>query len=757
MISKTQSILIIFLMISSAALPLGMITHGTSTSTLINGSNAVQAETDFNRVTWEENLFPNKGLEEWSNPTTPNNIYTYRSTEKAAWYETTNYIEGVQSLGMHARALDPLHYSETSLCQTSQIYWSNPLNATLDFDWYLDEIGNPTDQDYFLLQIRISNRIMYYYLGCETTAYSNGTNGRYFIDGPTKNWNHLHLNLTSDFIDQFSLLPTEFQTMYWYVRSYSTTYTRVFLDDVNLINGTTVNIGGSILNGDFEIYGYWSIPSSSDPADISQSPEKQEGDWSMNMTVISYDYNSYAYAGYEPNKLLSDSNQGELSFKWKIDDWVNPTTSNYARMIITAYNATMDFQLYYYFAVGGSGTTPPIIGGNPIKIKADSFNVTDTWNEFDRNIWEDFTAVYETENLWIEEIEIQLRTTEDDSRLSVLFDDISFLTSILNDMNYEHQNDVGTSIEGWSIYSGPDVLTVTNFSSSGTKAANLSISNYDSFYGEQRTGQLAVSSNTELILDFNIYIDSFNTSSEDFVFIQMMFDDVSFAYVIANSTSEFESYLGEENHHFILLSDTVVIGEWMNFQRDIIHDYEEVFGNLPDTYLTSLNLIADAVEGSILTVFFDDVYIYYDSAPEITDVEHMPSEPTAGSSVVISAMVIDATTSSVEVNLRVNNGTWSNVLMNHVSGTLYETTITGLLADSVVEYSITAIDAFGKTKVAMNGTDYFRFIVSSSSNITTTTSTQPENAGLLTAIFIVVSLVAIGVVFVLYNFVYKKR
>lgn len=745
---KTPPIFLLFLMISPLLLSLGAVSQAATLNTTIASPNAALAETDLGRVQWSTDLFPNPGMESWTNPYNPENVYTTRTTEEASWYETTIVNEGTRSFGMQARAIDPTHYSDVRLTQQAWIYWNNPLNTTLDFDWYLDEIGNPANQDYYMMNVRISNRNMYYYIGSTRTGVVNGSYGYIFIDGPTKSWNHLHLNLTSDYIELFSNEPNEFQTIDWFVRSYTDTYTRIYMDDVRLINGTTVKIGGSTLNGNFESTGGWFFQTSYDPADISQSSVRHEGNWSMNMTVLSNGYTSNAYTNYQPRKLLSSSNEGQLSFWWRIEDWVNPTENSYIRMVITAHNATTDFGMYYFFALGGSGVLPIILFGNNIKFKVQNFNVTNTWNYFDANLWQDFTSVYNTENLWIDEIELQVRTTQPNSRLSALFDSIKFQTSILNDMDYEHQNEAGSAIQGWSQYPSADHLTVTDFSASGGKAANLTLMSSDSYYVDQTIGQLPINSNTELILDFNAYIDSFNTSSEDFVLLMLQFGDETFSYVLANSTDSFESALGEGSAYYVLLQDTVLIGGWLNFQRDIVHDYERVTGSPPNTNLTSLTLMAETGLGSKLTVFFDDLYIYNDPAPTISDVHHSITYGPGGgpASALITANAVDATLESVVLNFRVNNGTWQHISMTHASDRGFGANITDLGGNPFVEYTITATDAFDKATTALNGTEYFHFSLS-----------PPDSGYLLASILIFGAILAIGILFLVYAFIIKKR
>jgi hypothetical protein len=180
MIKKTITLAFVLLMMSSVF----MTPQTTNTSTLefTPEQKSQVAETDLDRVTWEANVAPNANFEYWDNPKYPNNLAADRTTEEATWLETSIVIEGAKSLGMHARALDSQHYSLVTFGQATQISWTNPTNLTLDLDWYLDEIGNPVNEDYVSMRVRMSNRNMYYYLGCTSVGTNGSTNGYFFID-----------------------------------------------------------------------------------------------------------------------------------------------------------------------------------------------------------------------------------------------------------------------------------------------------------------------------------------------------------------------------------------------------------------------------------------------------------------------------------------------------------------------------------------------------------------------------------------------
>jgi hypothetical protein len=707
MFKKIVTLVIVVLVISPFFAPNNK-TADTGTNSIPMNS-VIVSELDNERATIMSNSFPDGGMEMWSDAHTPEYLSTSRTTEKDGWWEYSEVFEGSMAFGMHARAIDNLHYSEIYMTNQSQLYWDNPTNLTIDVEWYLDSIGNPVDQDYFRLQIRMDYRYLYYYIGCENTiAYNTSSYGYFMVDGSVQSWNHLHRNLTADYYDVFGEYPTQYRTMYWYIRSYTNEYTRIFLDDLWLVNGTTIKAGGSISHGNFEGGGSWTWVSGSGPGDIVQCSDAQEGNWSMNMTALTYMDDAYASAYYQPAKTLTVDNQGNLTFSWKLDDYVNPTTSTYVRMIVNMKNATYSFNFYYYFFIGGSGQAPMLVTGNDRNFYVSDFNVTGTWNQFDRNLWQDFSSGFTTENLWINQVTFQVRNMANNARLSFLVDDIVFTTSILSDMDYEHQNEVGENIQCWSAPPGNDKLTVTNFSASGNKAMNLTISDSSQLGTDQKVGAITIDETTELIFDFNMYIDTFNASSDDFALIQLEFNENLLIYVLTNGSSEWQSNYEGDELGVILLQDTVVTGEWLNFQRDIVHDYESAFGSIPDDMLWYLGIQAEVDASSRLSIIFDDMYIYYDTAPEITNIEQSPpTDVEAGELVTIDVDVTDASQVTCTFSYRVDSSIWTNVSMIEGMEGSFSTHFDAPWGE--VEYFITAEDAFGKTDVAMDGSEYFTF------------------------------------------------
>ncbi|MGY5879724.1 MAG: Ig-like domain-containing protein [Candidatus Thorarchaeota archaeon] len=705
MIKKSMTLVFVLLMLSPLLTMTNQVTMPRAQNINSEKVNTI-AETDLTRVDWETNVMPNRGFESWSSPSRLEDISISISMEQSSWLESTIVSEGAKSAGFEVRTLDSNNYAQARLTQDNWTYWANPVNTTLSLDWYLDEIGDPNDVDYFRMEVQMNNRDMYYYLGCDT-GYTNGSAGYFMIDGPVDTWNHLQRNITRDYIEVFSEVPTRFDLVYIFTRSYTNDYTRAYVDDFSILNGTDVRVGGSHNNGDFEGGGGWVFTSASDPAVISQSSLAYAGDWSLNMTAISYGDLARASANVNADKRLSPINNGLLSFNWRIADWVNSSLDTISNVRVTVSNTTESMSMYYYLCVGGAGSLP-INEDIDMNFQVTGFNITDQWNFFNRNIWEDFHTKSTTDELWIDNIIIEVKSSEDDSRLSVLFDELNFTASIVNDMGYETQGAIGTPIEGWNEPTSDPEFSVTDFAFTGSRAANITLEDDQDFSQDQQFGSIPIGSSTELILDFNIYIDTFNESSDDFIFFDIEFGDTEISYIIANSSSEVESWVSGEDYYFILLQENTITGEWMNFEIDLVHTYESITGSLPNTTLESIGLTAMASHDSRLVSFLDDLYIYYDIGPEITGVEQSPTVvDEAGELVSIFVEVIDGSEVTVTFSYRVDSGDWINVTMNETTDGNFTININAPWG--VTEYFVTAEDAFGNIDTAMDGGDYFTF------------------------------------------------
>ncbi|MHA1973963.1 MAG: hypothetical protein ACTSW1_13275 [Candidatus Hodarchaeales archaeon] len=134
---------------------------------------------DMDLINLRMNNFMNPSFEDWTNPYNPKYLSHSTSKEHACFYASSPVSEGSRSMGIYARASNIFSSSESILTQTSWPYWNNPVNVTLSFDYYLESLPN-TSLDYFEIQLKMSYRTMFYYLGSNLSR-TNGTSQAYFM------------------------------------------------------------------------------------------------------------------------------------------------------------------------------------------------------------------------------------------------------------------------------------------------------------------------------------------------------------------------------------------------------------------------------------------------------------------------------------------------------------------------------------------------------------------------------------------------
>ncbi|TFH03531.1 MAG: hypothetical protein E4H14_16590, partial [Candidatus Thorarchaeota archaeon] len=213
-----------------------MITTPTEALVTLDNSQYQLAETNLGRVEWKLNHIENPGMEQWTTSHDPDNVYTYRTTEHYNWYAQAPWpvSEGSRSRGIQSRAIDPNHPGDAYISRQSWIWWYNPTNLTMKFDWYIDSIPQPIDFDYFRLKIDIGRVYMHYYFNCEDTTRTNSSNYMwFFIDGPVQDWNTFSRNITEDYFEIAGVYPTgHFQQFRFEQKTQSSAYSRVFIDDL---------------------------------------------------------------------------------------------------------------------------------------------------------------------------------------------------------------------------------------------------------------------------------------------------------------------------------------------------------------------------------------------------------------------------------------------------------------------------------------------------------------------------------------------
>jgi hypothetical protein len=486
--------------------------------------------------------------------------------------------------------------------------------------------------------------------------------------------------------------------MEYFLVSKTNDYIRVFLDDVYLVNGTFVKIGGSVAHGDFETTGSWRWYNR-DPADISQSALRRNGDWSLNMTALSNGNRSDCTVRKSYDVRLTELNPDLLSFWWRIEDLQESSDANYAYLKVECENGTGEsFHVYYWLTYGGGESAPLDYVGYQM-IDVDGFNSTASWQFFNRSIFEDITAVNQTQELVVINVEFNVHVWEG-GRLSVLFDDMSFVSAALNDMGYEDQLDVGTPIRAWEGNDEDSSFLVTDQAYAGEKAANLTIVDGNSYQESQRINYMPLTEDTETYLDVNWRLEDFSGLDDEFAGVEVYLDeDLAFAYIFANGSDPAAANGFDE---YIVLPEANIEGSWFNMQRCLSKDYETLFGTAPNTSIVYIYLLAESETGGRIEILFDDVYLYQDPAPDLYSVVHSPSSPEADEAVEVSAIAIDPSLDTVMLHYRVDEGSWTNLEMSLIADDSYDAPIPGHPEDSVVEYYITAEDTFGKATTALN-------------------------------------------------------
>ncbi|MFW9804018.1 MAG: hypothetical protein ACFFFC_15250 [Candidatus Thorarchaeota archaeon] len=684
------------------------------------------ADTDLNRVEWKTNHFPNPGFEMWQNPYSPDRISNWRTTERFTWYASAPWPvnESARSIGLQSRAEDIFHPGDAILTRSSWLYWDNPSNCTLKFDWYLDEMAVPTNQDSFRIRVQLGapgTRYLYYYLGSQDNNVVNGSQSGYFaLQGSMDTWNVFHRNLTQDFYEVFAIYPTQFQQFRFQLLTESSSYSRAFIDDIWLTNTTTV-IGGSIGNGNLETNADWYYYTPYEAAIISQSSTRVEGDWSLNMTGMSNGNESRAEATYYPDIRTSSLNKDRLRFQWMIDDFEHASDDTYAYLFVQAENSSQESFYIYYVLCRGAGPLSFGFSGANI-VDATGFNTTGQWNLFDRSIWDDVNAFNQTEDLAIREIELRIYLREAGARLSVLFDDIALVSSALNGMSYEDQGDIGDRIWSWNIDSVPDPkLTVTSDAHTGSKAANLTITNGDTYDGQQSFDYRPINNETDTWLDLYWRLDTFTDIGDDLLLLEVYFDSgVGFAYLLANASNV---PTGNGFDKLFIVPEVNTVGVWHNLQRNLFDDYKAAVGTEPSTGISEVYLYAECDNaGGHVEVIFDDVYLYNDPAPDILEIYQIPVSVDATDDVMVVAEVIDPSLDAVTLYYRVDSGTWMELEMIYVSGLGHRAIIPAQTEGSEVEYYVNAADAFGQSTESSTASYDVLTIPTTSS----TTTPEPE-------------------------------
>ena len=662
---------------------------------------------------WTSNRFQNPDFEEWISPVELDGWDTTSSPDRYQWAAESPWPvnEGSYSGGMQIRSV-----TTTAELIMSKISLSVDMsNLTLAFDWYLHQNVAP-DDDFFMFQVFLRDtatldtyNIHYYLNGTWGTLFNQTLVGHYILDFPSQQWNRFDRNITHDFVEIPTFPATIASTLvliefhFWMnAGSKSTEPIRTFVDDVRLINATNNYewINGSTGNGNFETgdLSLWTLQDLNENQGYFEgSSNAYSGLLSANATAQSSGFASFVDLSDAPEARLSSLNPGILNFQWYLE-YQNPNNNSTAYIDLRCHDGISLVHVYYlltYFGV----TSPHLNSSTQRVLRADNFNTTGMWNSFSRNVWDDSAGAFSGNELHVDAFHLVVTAEGTDSRVELLIDTTSLRAAAINGAGFEDQPAVGDSIRGWFLVHPRFLVTDETHADGGSKAANLTLPS-GSFSRYQPMQWRPLNGTRETYLDVMWNINDTVAANQVWFRLNLL-DGTELNYYMNGpadgSNSSTEAHFNVTGHG--------TTGSWIQLHRDLNHDYESAFGSLPDTRMGTFYLRADTAGGGRLEILFDDLYLYDDPAPIITNVAHDPVSPGINQPVNVTADVVDQDLTTVELDYRVYTGTWSgwtNIPMDLLAGDTYNATIPGQVSGAVVQYNISATDAWGMTTVSLD-------------------------------------------------------
>ncbi|MFX1300365.1 MAG: Ig-like domain-containing protein, partial [Promethearchaeota archaeon] len=693
-------------------------TQSMRTSMIGASKGATLPGPDLFIANWTSNRIGNPGFETWSTPTHPDRWDPAPSGDQYAWFATEpkwQVSQGTYSGGLQCRSPSG-QYASTFWRQSGLT--ADMQNLNLTFDWYLDQNQYPAT-NFYLMYLQLTNGTnwyaLYYWLN-GTSLWSNSTgNGVIEISGPSQQWNRFSRNVTQDFLDIPTFPGSVSSTLvcnsiYFLVNSLSATseHLRGFVDDLYLENESFTWIGGPVRDGNFEsgIPNFWqsSLPHC-DAAQFSQSASAYSGNWCGNLTAQSYGNQSYCWLGSFPDCRITTQNPGILSFWWNLDHQ-HAATGSQSYILMEFYNGSAYQYLYYLIGLAGTSSWANTTTG--LVILASGFNTTGTWMYFERNIWDDAGAYFGTDELYITYLSIETRARALDARIVTLFDDVRLEAGAVNGAGFEDQGAVGNPIRGLTNpFVEYNVFTVTDVASAGSKSANLTILGASGIEFRQELNWRQLDSSHETYLDVMWRLEDFTSTSNDFAYIALNLDDFhNIRYYFAAQTMPANT---SSNCYFNLTSANS-LNTWFQMHRDLVHDYEEAFGSLPDTEITDLWIRGASGGGNRLEILFDDLYLYDDPAPRLSNAFWDPITPNYDETVIIEVDAEDQDLDTVILYYEIHHD-WHYAFMAPVSGNTYRATIPEQPHDTFVRFFFGATDTWGKTTLFNNFGNYWSYTV----------------------------------------------
>ncbi|MFX1301371.1 MAG: Loki-CTERM sorting domain-containing protein, partial [Promethearchaeota archaeon] len=340
----------------------------------------------------------------------------------------------------------------------------------------------------------------------------------------------------------------------------------------------------------------------------------------------------------------------------------------------------------------------------------DGFNTTGSWQYFERNLWQDISSVFGTSDAIVDSFFVTALAATTNSRVELLIDDLKLVARTVTVADFEDQGDIGSLIQGWDHEVFYDLI-VTDQGYGGGKAANCSLLPFGSLLVDQDLHRRPLNSSRETYLDLMWRIEDFSDGEITFY---VQFHDYRVIWYILG-TSNWGALSNTSSNVYFNVTGSGTIGSWIQLHRDLAHDYEAAFGSLPDVEMRTLEF--SAVTGNApLEVLFDDVYIYDDPAPILSNVDQTPITPDHEQPVQIEVNIIEQDLDTPFLIYRINSGVFNYLIMSHQTGNTYRATIPGEVFNTLVEYFFQANDTWGMASTLQDGLTYFTYTVGDYTN-----------------------------------------
>ncbi|NHJ85449.1 MAG: hypothetical protein FK734_08290, partial [Asgard group archaeon] len=566
----------------------------------------------------------------------------YQDETYVGAYGSYNSVEGTEQVSMFATNEYSLYYLPVR----------SYMNQLINFNFAYNCKQNPdiasNARFYISLQIMsdIGNIYLLYYLSSSSFPGSNSTYYAYYdLRGAAfDTWTSVSRNLTKDFIEGFP--ARNYQISYvraitFYLNSPSKPTGPIIslIDEVSLLNGSSFNFMAD--NGDFEDGdGFRWTNYETDPGYVYLSDSDSTLDThSLNITAESDSVGSYSegtadLALYDswntmPKGLFaSQSGDVSIGFDWKYSR--TGLGEFYSYISLAFYNATYSATIFLILTHSSTLQTTFSNSSGPsymnLYIKADQFNVFDTWNHFEIDQFE-LLELSEVSNLPLYYLSYGNHASGTNTRAVLLIDAFELLSYPTNDPSFEGCFDYSPTdpIITWTATTDHNFVNLTSDAHLGNYAANLSayIGNANVYC--RRNMHMPIENNQ--FTDFWWRLDKItNLASSTFGTIKLRLDGGVKTIIYLLAENDDAVFANSSSSCVYTVDGYNEIGVWHNLYRNLTNDVYSAFGE-NNWNLTQVELYLTALGSNEVSIIFDDIQFVRDNTgPTIENPDVNPSD-----------------------------------------------------------------------------------------------------------------------------------